>query len=265
MAGTFKELSLQAYKRISRAVFRKSWKAAKQYRDAEMERRNWIGEQLRSLPAGHSIIDIGAGECQYKEYCTHLNYVSQDVAHYDGQGDGSGLQTGTWDFSKIDIVCDIYDIPEDKTYDAVLCTEVLEHIVDAPSAIVKFSRILKSGGKLIITAPFACHKHFAPHFYSSGYSEYFYRTMFARLGIDVVEITSNGSYFRVMHNELLRVASDAENYSKTPLSLSDRDSLFKATATMRRLIDAEEKYAGEKAAPSADLACYGMHVVGMKR
>ena len=132
-------------------------------------------------------------------------------------------------------------------------------------AIEKFSRLLAPEGKLIITAPFACHKHFAPHFYSSGYSEYFYRTMFERLGIDVLEITPNGSYFRVMHNELLRVAAVAEDYSKTPLSPNDRDTLFKAAETMRRLIDTEERHGGVGSAPSADLACYGMHVVGVKR
>src|SRR3546814_3576831 len=52
-----------------------------------------------------------AGELQYKRFCTHLNYVSQDFAQYDGKGDGHGLQTDNWDNSLIDIVSDITEIP----------------------------------------------------------------------------------------------------------------------------------------------------------
>ena len=55
-----------------------------------------------------------------RDFCSHLDYLSQDFAQYDGSGDGSGLQTGSWDQSKIDIVSDIIDIPEPaESFDAV--------------------------------------------------------------------------------------------------------------------------------------------------
>ena len=50
----------------------------------------------------------------------------------------------------IDFVSDLLNIPvPDKSYDVILCTEVIEHVPDPISAINEISRILKSGGDSI--------------------------------------------------------------------------------------------------------------------
>ncbi|WP_291315610.1 class I SAM-dependent methyltransferase [Desulfuromonas sp.] len=89
-------------------------------------REKWLELALQQIPAGSRILDAGAGELQYKRFCSHLNYVSQDFAKYDGNGNGSGLQVGGWDQSRIDIVSDITSIPRpDSSFDAIMCIEVL--------------------------------------------------------------------------------------------------------------------------------------------
>lgn len=247
---------------VSKLVFSRARKKAKPYRDNEEARRLWVKARLGEVPAGLSLLDIGAGECQYKPFCAHLNYVSQDVNQYDGRGDGIGLQTRAWDFSKIDIICDIYDIPTTTKYDVILCTEVLEHIPDAPRAIELFSKLLKPGGQLILTAPFACLTHFAPYFFSSGYSEYFYRNMLAKHGFSLERLEKNGSYFRQVHLEIVRLASVAESYTKAPVAMADKAALFAAAEAVRRMIDLEERNLAEgQEAPSAELSSYGLHVV----
>lgn len=170
-------------------------------------RENWIAQTLTSLPQGESILDVGAGECAYKKYCMHLDYVSQDIAEYDGQGDGVGLQTGQWDTSQLDFVCDLYDMPEDRLYDTVFCSEVLEHVVDPVRALEKLTRLVKPGGRVIVTAPFNSITHFAPYHYCTGFSQYFYKFHFERLGFDISELTANGGYFDVIDQELGRVSS----------------------------------------------------------
>ncbi|MFN5479595.1 MAG: class I SAM-dependent methyltransferase, partial [Chitinophagaceae bacterium] len=120
----------------------------------ESSRDAWIKETLTSLPSGITLLDAGAGECPYKKWCSHLHYIAQDFGQYDGSG-GEGLQTGTWDNSRLDIVSDITAIPmEDASVDAILCTEVLEHLPDPLKALQEFKRLLRPNGYLIITAPF---------------------------------------------------------------------------------------------------------------
>ena len=114
----------------------------------EDSRNAWLKNILLALPAGQRLLDAGAGELRNKPFCEHLVYVSQDFCQYEGDGNAQGLQTGRWDTSKIDLVCDIVNIPEqDATFDVILCSEVFEHLPDVQKALDEFSRLLKPGGK----------------------------------------------------------------------------------------------------------------------
>jgi SAM-dependent methyltransferase len=183
----------------------------------------WVPEALAALPAGARLLDAGAGQCQYKKHCSHLKYVAQDNAVYDGKGD-KGLQTGSWDFSQIDIVSDILNIPEpNASFDAVLCTEVLEHLPDPVRALDEMARLLRPGGTFIITAPFWSLTHFAPYHYATGFNRYFYEFHLGRLGFDIVDMIPNGNFFECVGQELRRVAEMAQQFAggdkPTPLEL----------------------------------------------
>lgn len=148
---------------------------------------------MAAIPAGQRILDAGAGEFQYRRFCTHLNYVSQDFAQYDGKGDGVGLQMGEWKYPQLDIVSDITAIPEpDGAFDAIMCIEVLEHVPNPILALRELARLLKPNGILILTAPFCALTHFAPFFYHTGYTRYFYEHWLTELGLEVEEMQCNG-------------------------------------------------------------------------
>lgn len=175
----------------------------------------WVEKTLKALPAGLRILDAGAGECQYKKFCSHLDYVAQDVSVYDGKGD-AGLQTGTWDFSQIDIVSDITSIPVlDGSFDAVLCTEVLEHLPDPVRALDEMARVLKTGGTIIITSPFWSLTHFAPYHYATGFNRYFYEHHLGRLGFEVRSIEPNGNFFECVGQEVRRIEHMAQRFTTT--------------------------------------------------
>jgi ubiquinone/menaquinone biosynthesis C-methylase UbiE len=220
-------------------------------------RERWLEQILQRIPAGSRILDAGAGELQYKRFCPHLDYVSQDFAQYNGKGDGKGLQTGAWDQSGLDIVSDITSIPEaDASFDAVVCIEVLEHVPYPIDALRELSRLTKPGGTLIVTAPFCSLTHFAPYFYQTGYSRYFYEYWLRELGFDIEEMNWNGNYFEYLAQELQRLPSIAKEYSHKRLNPTTRMLISCLLNVLGRLSRQDEG--------SEQLLCYGLHVRARK-
>jgi SAM-dependent methyltransferase len=63
----------------------------------------------------------------------------------------------------IDIQTDAYRLPfGDAAIDVALCTEVLEHTHSPELVLQELRRVLKPGGKLLLTTPFAFPIHYAP-------------------------------------------------------------------------------------------------------
>lgn len=177
-------------------------------------RENWLESVLNDIPKGMKILDAGAGESQYKKYCTHLDYVSQDFAEYDGTGDSKGIQKESRDYSNLDIVSDITSIPvSDNTFDVIMCIEVFEHLPNPIDALVELNRVLKPGGKLILTAPFASLTHYSPYHYATGFNKYFYEYHLNLLKHKSIEITANGNYFEFLAQEIRRVKTISSKYS----------------------------------------------------
>jgi len=183
-------------------------------RNNESTRLGWLKSQLASIPAGYRVLDAGAGQQRNRQFCQHLRYVSQDFCQYEGKGDGKALQTGTWNTTEIDIVSDITTIPlSDRSFDVVLCTEVLEHVPDPVKAVAELARIVNDQGKLIITAPFASLTHFAPYHFSSGLTSYWYKHHLEKLGFEIECTQHNGGWFDFLAQELWRLPWMGDQYS----------------------------------------------------
>lgn len=223
----------------------------------EETRNKWVEKKLMEVPAGFRILDAGAGEQRYKSFCSHLQYVSQDFGKYNGKGDGTGLQTGNWDISKLDIVSDITEIPEpDASFGAILCTEVFEHLPNPLLAIDEFSRLLKPGGILILTAPFCSLTHFAPYHFYSGFNKYFYETNLKLRSLDILEMQANGNYFEYMGQEVRRIQTAGIQYSKSKCNLFEKVALRVVLNVLQRF--------SKKDAGSDDLLCFGYQIVAKK-
>jgi len=223
----------------------------------DSSREAWVKNALASIPEGSLLLDAGAGELRYKKHCSHLKYTSQDFAQYNGSGDCRGLQTESWDQTKLDIVSDICAIPRpDAHFDAILCVEVFEHLPEPCMAIKEFARLLKSGGRLILTAPFASLTHFAPYHYYSGFNRYFFEKHLAASGFKIIKMEQNGNYFEYMAQEALRLPEVAAKYSDYRLKYFDY-CMLKIFIKLMGKISCKDK-------SSAELLCHGFHVLAEK-
>jgi len=220
-------------------------------------RHAWIEKQLAELPHGSRILDAGAGEQPYRKYCSHLHYVSQDFAQYEPTAVQSGLQMAKWDYGKPDIICDIAAIPEpDGSFDAVLCLEVLEHVPDPVKAIRELSRLLRQGGRLLVSAPFCSLTHFAPYHFSTGFSRFFYQKHLPENGLRLLEVTPNGNYFEYLAQELRRVNEIANRYGSSQAGRLEKNAIDKTLKMLQRFSDHDTG--------SHELLAFGFHVVAEK-
>lgn len=228
----------------------------------EGPREVWLKEMLAQVPAGARLLDAGAGEQRHKAYCGHLNYVAQDFGQYDGTGDTVGLHTGTWDQTKLDIVGDIASVPEpDGSFDAILCVEVFEHIPHPVEALKEFARLLKPGGRLILTAPFCSMTHFAPFHFYTGYTRYFYQHYLPEFGFEIIDIQPNGSYFHYLAQEIRRLPDMGIRYGGRRVR-SPQSILLRAVSTI--LLRILETFARNDSG-SAELLYFGNHVLAVKK
>ena len=107
-------------------------------------------------------------------------------------------------------------LKENESFDAILCTEVLEHILYPIEAIKELSRLLKTDGKLILTAPFCSLTHFAPYHFVSGFNQYWYNEILPQFNLEIISMESYGNYFEYLGQELHRLLHVASLYCELP-------------------------------------------------
>lgn len=226
-------------------------------RNNQIFRQKWLKNALASVHNGSSILDAGAGQLRNRIHCKHLKYMSQDFCQYEGIGDGVALQTGTWDTSHIDLVCDIVSIPlPDETFDVILCSEVLEHVPDPALALKELSRLLNPSGILLLTAPFCSLTHHSPYHYTSGFNKYWYKYHLDCLGYEIEEIVANGNWFSFITQELYRLPTVYHGFWGRVIGSF---GLILALPLISIL------FFLSKLSDTSDLLCFGYHVKARKK
>jgi SAM-dependent methyltransferase len=149
------------------------------------QRDRFVKALADKLPPGSRVLDAGAGACKYRPFFAHCHYESQDFCQYRGPL-VNYLQP-------IDHVCEVTKIPlPDGSLDVVLCTEVLEHVPDPMAVLAEFARLLKPGGRLLLTTPLGSWLHMEPYHYYGGFTPYWYEHWLPRHGFRVDTIEPQG-------------------------------------------------------------------------
>lgn len=115
----------------------------------------FVRDAAAALPAGAVMVDIGAGDAPYRELFDHCGYIATDWSESVHEYAGAA-----------DVVASAEALPLlTGSADAVLLTQVLEHVADPGAVIEQAARVLKPGGALFATVPFVWELHELPHDY----------------------------------------------------------------------------------------------------
>ena len=114
--------------------------------------RRWMSAELRDLPADTPVIEVGCGDASFT---TDLAKMFNSVTAIDisaGQIAENIAQFPGIDFRQHDVS---QRFPfADGAFEVVWCSEVLEHLFDPEFALREMHRILKPGGRLLVTVPY---------------------------------------------------------------------------------------------------------------
>jgi SAM-dependent methyltransferase len=177
-------------------------------------REQWVFEKLKQLksPTTVDILDVGAGSSPFRKIIEDLgyDYYSHDFNSYkpsESLPTNTGLQNQIWEYAKHNFICDILLIPEDKTFDLILCTEVFEHVPDPVRAMEKLTKLVKPGGFIVITVPFISLMHQAPYWFQSGLSPFWFNYWSEKNNLEVLELEVFGDYIDLSQQEGARLFS----------------------------------------------------------
>ena len=128
--------------------------------------------------ASGRLLDIGCGTKPWRDvFAPHID----EHVGIDHEQTLHGL-------GSIDLISDAYDVPlPDGEADAILLTEVLEHLERPGDALAECRRLLRPGGHLIATTPFSWPLHEEPRDFFR-YSPHGLRHLSEEAGLEVVEL-----------------------------------------------------------------------------
>jgi SAM-dependent methyltransferase len=131
------------------------------------------------------LMDFGCGSKPYKPlFVNAKEYIGVDYA-----GEGHSHEN-----EEIDVFYDGKTIPfPDNTFDSILTNEVLEHVFNLEDILKELHRVLKPGGKILITTPFAWTEHEVPVDFGR-YTSFGMHALLTRNGFNVLSIEKSTHY-----------------------------------------------------------------------
>jgi SAM-dependent methyltransferase len=140
------------------------------------------------------ILDFGCGAKPYSQYFTHADeYIGLDIEKLGHEHANE----------QIDVYYDGKTIPFDENhFDAVFSSEVFEHVFNLEEVLPEIHRVLKPGGKLLFTCPFAWPEHEVPYDFAR-YSSFGIKAIIERNGFKIIEQHKTGHFFEVLMQYLI--------------------------------------------------------------
>lgn len=121
------------------------------------------------------VLDVGCGNKPYRDRIGARSYVGLDID-----------SPFTRQVGQADLFYDGGTFPiADASFDAVLCSQVLEHVFNPEAFLGEIRRVLRPGGRLLLAVPFLWDEHEQPRDFGR-YSSFGLRALLERSGFEVI-------------------------------------------------------------------------------
>jgi SAM-dependent methyltransferase len=139
-----------------------------------------LAPQLRG-----TIVDLGCGTKPYEKYFNNAShYIGVDIE----------VSGNTAPKDQIDVFYDGKHLPfEDCSIDNVFSSEVFEHVFDLELLVPEINRVIKKGGYLLASCPFAWPEHEQPYDYAR-YTSFGIKHLLEKNSFKIVEQCKTGNY-----------------------------------------------------------------------
>lgn len=193
MKSALTALRRDAFLTSRRAIF---------YHPAFLIRRALYKAVRRSAPLfTGDLLDFGCGSKPYRDLFSRVDsYIGVDIEQ-------SGHDHAT---SDIDVFYDGRNLPfDDERFDAVVAFEVFEHVFNLPEMLQEIRRVIKPGGRLMFSIPFAWPEHEQPYDFAR-YTSFGIRHLLTAAGYEVEAVEkTNGSVSAIAQLGLSYVTDSA--------------------------------------------------------
>lgn len=133
--------------------YEKYWDAPEEYSDPTTpQRQALLSRHVADLPQGAAILDAGCGRGEFCAYFKSIGFapsgidLSATVITY-ARAEHPGIPFRIGEIESL--------LPDEEgKYDCVFSSEVIEHLFDVGSYLQSINRLLKPGGRYILTTPY---------------------------------------------------------------------------------------------------------------
>ncbi len=162
--------------------------------------RKGLATGIRKLAGqiGGELLDVGCGSKPYASLFSVQHYVGLE---YDSPA------------NRRRAIADVYydggRFPfEDARFDCVVASQVFEHVFNPEGFLAEIHRVLRPGGKLLLSVPFVWDEHEQPYDFAR-YSSFGLKHLLQEAGFDVLEhtksMTGGGALFQLINAYLYKV------------------------------------------------------------
>ena len=121
-------------------------------------------------------LDVGCGTKPYEKYFNCSEYVGLEIE-----------TTLNRELKKADYFYDGKKFPfGNAEFDSIVTNQVLEHVFNPDEFLDEINRVLKIGGKLLLTVPFVWDEHEQPYDYAR-YSSFGLKSLLEKHGFEIIE------------------------------------------------------------------------------